>query len=613
MNKFRCDLCQVQATYQEVNTYNGGLTSGIVDLDADIISGAVNKKYYYCPNCHEKLKSKYAQIQNDDAAGTFTILDADGGEVDIGSGGGENPDVPKPTPGTEDVQPRYVYEPLKWESSSETPEEQQQMSWTDEHGKRFYGTKANNHQEEGIAEAHRRLSFRERQTLNMGNALKKLRTNSPTSIAWWGDSVFWGFWTVTEGFVQGTEENGEGDYFNDVFTDDYGNECNYGQYGMYACTRRIPTVCTEMLNAVYEGQVSAIRKIWTGTTAQDAPTHWKASKGDFAIFNFGINDAMGGHITTDYRGHVDKFIDAYRALIEREIENGSAVIILSPFKQAMVARGEDTSNDIDDRTLIDVYEQITKDLAAEYACPWIDGNLMTKNLGNAGSIDFTHFTKEYNEAIGARIASIFIGQSPKSEKLIANGTYLSVRPQLDNVNFLTNTKIAYDAHSPNLATGIATPDLNSTTIQRGEGVQVDIVTDKDMIVWSFYSPQDSMVAIPALKFDTAGSVDMVLDFGLSKEEFCNYHYLDEANIGQANPHSVMPSRITIATDSAKVIGRHSITEAQKPVLIIPSEGWHTISISRTKLAEAGAHVYGLHFIDYETYKLTLKLHELSTK
>ena len=73
------------------------------------------------------------------------------------------------------------------------------MSWTYK-GKTMYGTKAMNTTQDGIYEAYRLHKLKELQTENLAQAKKKLRMNKPTKVAIFGDSVMWGFWTLTDGF-----------------------------------------------------------------------------------------------------------------------------------------------------------------------------------------------------------------------------------------------------------------------------------------------------------------------------------------------------------------------------------------------------------------------------
>ena len=299
-NSVKCNACQQTFTYADWNNYNGGLTSGIVDIDSDIANEVATKKYYYCPSCHKKLR--HSSVTDDNAEGTFDILNENGEIVVLteeGSGSGE---IVENIPDA--VQIRYSYDPVVFISESETTAQQGLISWKNANGLTMYGTKAMNSTQKGISEAHRLLKLKEIQAKNMGKALKKLRMINGTSLdkfklAIFGDSVMWGFWTLTDSkYKLGTEEGDESsDYFNDVFVDDYGQTCDFGKHGIYANTIRIPYRMVQALNSVYDNKIEFISKIWTGTTASassssaegGAATHWKASKADLCIINLGIN------------------------------------------------------------------------------------------------------------------------------------------------------------------------------------------------------------------------------------------------------------------------------------------------------------------------------------
>ena len=315
-----------------------------------------------------------------------------------------------------------------------------------------------NHIEKGIFEANRKYSFRELQTKNLASALLKLRMNKDTSIAMWGDSIFAGFWYVEEEIKDGVYEKEES------LEDDYGLKYE----GYDRCVKRIPEIMTETLNKVYNGKITMFRKVWNGITVCNKKTpsgkpvdysitsHWKASEKDIAMMNFGINDAIGIHLDVSYAGNVTKFIEGYKALIERELENGTAVIVVSPFRLCTVGE-KDIDADLDDRTIIDVYEQSLFSLCQEYGIPFIDGSLMLKNFGSELYLDLSHLRPLGNESAGKRLASVLIGQNPLRPLKVHHNTYLSVIPQYSNCKLTGTANFSYSTTSPNVKTGL---DIN---------------------------------------------------------------------------------------------------------------------------------------------------------
>lgn len=186
------------------------------------------------------------------AVATFTII-ADDSETPVtvpdqdGVSNGGTVVAPK---GPEQVEPRFQYTKTEWKSTRETEEQKQLISW-ESNGDIFYGTKATNNIEEGIAQAHKRLDFKEIQTLKMAEFLKKLRMNEAVKIAMFGDSVFWGYCSVeSEDRTPCTEQ---------PTIDDYGAKFNYEGY--YQNNTRIPETMVAALNTVYDNKITLVKKI----------------------------------------------------------------------------------------------------------------------------------------------------------------------------------------------------------------------------------------------------------------------------------------------------------------------------------------------------------------
>lgn len=442
-----------------------------------------------------------------------------------------------------------------------------------------------------------------KQTINMAKALKKLRSNEATEICFMGDSVFYAY------------DQNSADKVAETCIPDNGSPLE----GYYRSSVTIYDSFMDVINKVYENNVTLKKKIYTGQSVQRANKEWNASNSDFIIINYGINDAMGGHISSSYKGKIDLFIEEYRKLIEREIANGTAVILLSPTKLLAVEGMED----IDNRTLLDVYEQAVKNLASEYICPYIDGNEMIQNFGSDLSIDFCHFTKEGWRAIGYRLASILIGQSPLYPMTVFDGSYLGVNPQLDNVNIVKPCILESADSSPNIASMMSSGDLDYPITNPAGGLQVNL-SGRGLVTWSFYCPHDGMVVIPSVKSETVGAtIKMNLDFGATQGKWVNEWNRNMSETIDRNYNE--PSIISITDDnlnSSKIYGLHMINETS-PVLKITSKGWHTLTLQaefpKTKARRVARSiipdepgvgnivVYGLDFLSLNSYNMKMKI------
>ena len=641
-NKAHTDASSRISTIEEVDHYSSSITSGVVSMNTDITNGALGTKNYSCPKCHEKLlwDKKHAVNGNElgSAVGTFTMVQDDGQtEAEVNNQYGvdiKEEDDNDNSVDTESLpeygQARYNYKRTEWVSETESDDQKQSISWTDSQtGVTYYGTKAMNHIERGIFEANRKYSFKELQTKNLAAALLKLRMNKETSIAMWGDSIFAGFWYLED------EENKQGVYEPDSFEDDYGMVYE----GYDRCVKRIPEIMEETLNKVYNGKIKMSRRVWNGVTVCNKKTpagkpvdysitsHWKASEKDIAMMNFGVNDAVGIHLDIKYAGNVSQFIEGYKALIERELEHGTAVIVVSPFRLCTVG-ATDIKADLDDRTIIDVYEQSLYSLCQEYGIPFIDGSLMLKNFGSELYLDLSHLRPLGNEAAGKRLASVLIGQNPLRPLKVHHNTYLSVIPQYSNCKLTGTANLSYSETSPNIKTGVdvimkypegsgspstktrrkkSTPTVKPTiTINKPAGaIQCDLKQNGDSIVWSFYAEHDGMVVIPTFENKTAqGSVIMELDFNATQGSWSNYwNYKGFSETIEREEYELALVTYDKNDLEENRYGYHMLSSSHDKAIKIVSEGWHTIKLEAQGLAEEEIiNVFGITFMDLKEFE-----------
>lgn len=479
-----------------------------------------------------------------------------------------------------------------------------------------YGADAFNNIENGITELDKAINeggvavagYNKKQSDNMSKALKKLRTNTETEICFMGDSVFYGFDLMNE----------DGDAVPETCVPDIGLPLE----GFTRSPITIYDTFMKAMNDVYENKIKLKKKIYTGDTAWTAFYRWNPCLSDFIIINFGINDALGSHVNdsyhpelpANYKSDVNLYIKAMRKLVEREIDNGTAVILLSPTKLTLTTSATDTDN----RIMVDIYEQAMINIGAEYGCPVINGNEMVQNFGNDMAIDFCHFTKEGFRAIGHRLASVFIGQSPYSPLEICGERYLGVNPTLDNINIVAPTLLDSSDLSPNIPTMIRSADLGENVNRVTGGLQA-VIVDGGKLVWSFYAKEEGMVVVPLMyTVNTSFQVNVSVDFGAKQGKWSNY-WKYVSNTGIVDRDYNEPSSITIGIndmenyENGKRYGLHLVNNSAKPVLKLTSKGWHTISITIEPVAsalsvpppipvEGSLCVYGIDIIPFTEYK-----------
>lgn len=233
---------------------------------------------------------------------------------------------------------------------------------------------------------------------------------------------------------------------------------------------RPPEVMIEALNEVFgkgikDGQefdkFELVSQIYTGDDAYCAYNRWDASGADIWMCNLGINDASADFVNSAYKGHVDEFFKYYTALIERELDNGTPCVIITPVLQTQAA-----SYDFDKRQQVMAYAEVLQEIGKLYGIPVIDGSDFNRNFNGNQCIDFTHMTNDGNNTVGKEMASLFIAGYLGRPLVVEDGLFLSTRVQQDNINVRGNAVIDYSKHSPTMPTLLNSPDLYATEPSR---------------------------------------------------------------------------------------------------------------------------------------------------
>ena len=137
-----------------------------------------------------------------------------------------------------------------------------------------------------------------------------------------------------------------------------------------------------------------------------------------------INDASADFVNNAYKGHVDEFFKYYTALIERELDNGTPCVIITPVLQTQAA-----SYDFDKRQQVMAYAEVLHEIGKLYGIPVIDGSDFNRNFNGNQCIDFTHMTNDGNNTIGKEMAALFIAGYLGRPLVVEDGLFLSARTQ----------------------------------------------------------------------------------------------------------------------------------------------------------------------------------------
>lgn len=407
---------------------------------------------------------------------------------------------------------------------------------------------------------NRKLKYVEKQQTLISKFHNKLLKNEKVSIGFYGDSMTYGYDIVSE------------DRRSHSVTDNAGNI-----YTKDRASVTFPEAFKEIMDTVYGvGKVTIVERGIGGDYVKKALERWLPKTHpigtDIAVMNYGINDSRLA--SCPYAGDTDEFLKYYRQLIETELDNGTGIILMTPFK----VRTTDVR--------IQTFETAVMNLAKEYEIPVIIGDEMASNMSYKWYSDATHWNGEGYKYVGTRIASCFIGDGLINPTRVSENTQLLTRRQLDGIWWDSkNTEIYHSSPST-----YPTPD---EAVDKG-GLAVRIGVN-GTVYYSFYAEKDLWIA-PFLGLNENNScAEVKLNFGLESPDysFDNFPMLG----GSADYDERAITTISYTKDMPKVSSRihlGSILVDELPCLRTVTKGWHTVSIT-AKNGSIG--LGGLIFVD----------------
>ena len=415
---------------------------------------------------------------------------------------------------------------------------------------------------------NKKLKFKEMQNNALVKAYKKILANELFSICCYGDSLTYGTDNWSEDRITPATTpipNGS------VHTETRGSK----QY---------PSVLEEKLNSVYgSGKVSVINRGYGGDYVESALTRWlpktHPAGTDICIMGYGTNDSRSPNCP--YAGDVEKFLKYYRELIEIELLNGSAVVLLTPPK---MRQGDDVN--------VQSFDLAVQHLAKEYNIPLIIGDELLSNYDVSYMSDRTHPNGKGYEIMGTIIASCFIGNGIFDKIKVSDNSTLLTRKQIDSIFFNSNVaKISSQYYE--------TPQ----EIELSKGIAIQL-TAGNKATYSFYAEKE-LIVIPCLNINYEDSIaKLTLDFGVNQPSKSFTTYPDyKYNVQNRD---ILPSTVQYnkaGTGSASRIFLKEIIKNNLDKLTISKKGWHTITIeavgNRISLA-------GLLFLPIEYFEFLSK-------
>lgn len=406
----------------------------------------------------------------------------------------------------------------------------------------------------------RKLKYIEKQQTYISRFHNKLVKNEGVSIGFYGDSMTYGYDTQSA------------DKRPHSVTDNAG-----GVYTQTRASKTFPEAFKEIMDDVYGvGKVKIVERGIGGDYVSKALTRWLPKTHpigtDIAVMNYGINDSRLA--SCPYAGNTDEFLKYYRQLIEAELDNGTGIILMTPFK----VRTTDVR--------IQAFETAVINLAKEYEIPVIIGDEMASNMSYKWYSDATHWNGQGYKYVGTRIASCFIGDGILNPTRVSENTQLLTRRQLDGIWWDATNKEIYHS-SP------ATYPTPDEAVDKG-GLAIRIGVNST-VYYSFYAEKDVWI-VPFLGFNENNSRAVVrLNFGLESPDytFDNFPMLGAApDFDQRAITSINYTKDMPKTSSRIHVG--SVLVDELPCLRTVTKGWHTVSITAK---DGSMGLGGLVFLD----------------
>ncbi|AXQ51854.1 tail protein [Gordonia phage Catfish] len=384
----------------------------------------------------------------------------------------------------------------------------------------------------------------------LARAMQKFRKGQPVKLVCRGDSTTYGHDTVSSDKVPppaGTLPDGTSHSFT-------------------RSPKPFPAAMQDFLNETYPGNIVTVENQgFSGDWVQRGFTKWSNSvNADITVISYGINDESATSVPEGIRGNVVEYIAGLEKMILRDLSWGSAVVLLAPIRQ----RGATGSAGVD------AYRNALRGLAAAYGIPLVDTEDFLVTAPWDCWSDGNHLNTKGNSIMGARLASLFVGEGPLHRKVVESGSKLLGRPTLDN--------LVLNGMGVTQSSGFGTP-RDESTMSQGTAVGLSGGGSSSMdavATWSFYTESPDVFLLPwsyingNFAGEAGASITYELDYGVEQGQ--NYH-VDIATPGQSGNGTRAASRTVhgpLATGTPPNYVQDPVTNTLG--IRVATPGWHTI-------------------------------------
>lgn len=333
-----------------------------------------------------------------------------------------------------------------------------------------------------------------------------------------------------------------------------------------------------------------------GDTTKMSYEHWpNPSGGDLCIIFLGTND-YNKNIT------MTEFADYYEKNIQREIVNGTGVILVTPPKW----RKSDWLIKENNGSLTD-YVAVIKDFGNQYNAPVLDLFAESKNLNmnayKSGEADpGIHLSDVGYQMVAQKLCAMIGIQHPSTVPGVHNNTFLGVRPAVDGIKLPRDYYILHRSESYP-----SPPEYGSAA----EGVGL-MAEDRELeFYYSIYAEEDNLAFIPSFFFTKSDGSEMIEI--LINNNNLPIHPNNEYQYNQTLNRALLSSRLTLNMGSfpkGHVSEIATQSYFKNPWVfyyrVLPTKGWYTL-----KIRISNCRFHGLDIINSNQLKLYRQLYYLN--
>lgn len=421
-------------------------------------------------------------------------------------------------------------------------------------------------------------NIKKKSTNLLANTLQKLSKGEKIIIVCQGDSMTYGQDTTSSDRRT-----------KDTTLCDNGTSHSYDRASI-----TYPEALKNYLDEVYpSSNHTVINKGFSGDWVEQGYNRWnKNSNADLAFIMYGSNDANldAGWVPADTRGNLQKYLDNYRMLIERYLNWGTSLVLLTP------PRSLNQENNKTGR-IAESFRNALYLIGKEYNIPVIDAESFSNGWDSSYYSDSTHFNSKGYKAFAGRLISTLIGNILTDDYKLYSNENISVRLTRDNLVI-------------NNGCHVGESEGSYGQVECTNGKRLVLTLSNGKCYYSFETVEDNMILIPV--YGCFGkSLKFTLDFnnpqGSSTFKFdCDY----AKNINNQTSFIVSDNVATI-NDLGEIIKK--CINSNK-FFHITNKGLHNICIEQTETDQEGSAFNGFIVLNTSSLKAYLSnnlIHKLT--